>query len=99
MRKKKRPRSSHAVPGTGHDTLPEALAVLRDTWLGTVGGPRVRAIIAGASLLTTIALLVARIGTPRARLAAVGVIGVVAIAIIVYRVLERRALSDPERTI
>ncbi|MDB4934226.1 MAG: hypothetical protein JWP87_1198 [Labilithrix sp.] len=79
--------------------LPEPLRVLRDAWLSAVRGPRIRAIVAVACLATTVALLVARMGTTTSRLVALAMLLVTAVIVITLRVLEARVFRDPARTI
>jgi hypothetical protein len=73
--------------------------VLRDAWLSVVRGPRRRALLAAALLATTVALLVARMGTIPARLAALGILVVMMAVVITLRILEQRVFRDPARTI
>jgi hypothetical protein len=79
--------------------LPEPLRVLRDAWLSAVRGPRIRAIVALACLATTIAMLVARMGTTPARLGALAIVLVTLAVVVTVRVLEARVFRDPARTI
>ena len=79
--------------------LPEPLRVLRDAWLSAVRGPRVRAIGAAACLATTVAMLVARLGTTPARLSALAIVLVTAAIVLTLRTLEARVFRDPARTI
>jgi len=79
--------------------LPEPLIVLRDVWLAVVTPARRRATIAGACLLATIAMLIARMGTSTARLGAAGILAVMVLAIVAIRVVVRSIFSDPARTI
>ena len=79
--------------------IPEPLRVLRDAWLSAVRGPRIRAIVALACLATTIAMLVARIGTTPARLGALAIVLATAAAVVAMHVLEARIFRDPARTI
>jgi len=64
-----------------------------------VRAPRRRAVIAAASLATTVALLVARTGTTAGRLGALAILVVTAAIAITLRVLEARVFRDPARTI
>lgn len=55
--------------------------------------------VMGALLATTVAMLVARVGTVSARLGAAGILVAAVVAIVVLRRLERRVFDDPARTI
>jgi len=79
--------------------LPEPLRALRDAWLATVRMPRRRAFVAAAFLATTIAMLVARMGTPGARLAALAILVATAAVAGVLAALDARVFRDPARTI
>ena len=79
--------------------LPEPLRALRDAWLSVVRAPRRRALLAAAFLATTVALLVARMGTTTARLSAFGIFVAAAAVVITLRILEQRVFRDPARTI
>ncbi|MDB4941383.1 MAG: hypothetical protein JWP97_917 [Labilithrix sp.] len=79
--------------------LPEPLRALRDAWLSAVRGPRRRAMVAGAVLAVTAALLVARMGTTAARLGALAILVATAAALLTLRFLEQRIFRDPARTI
>lgn len=73
--------------------------MLRDAWLSVVTPARRRATIALGVLLTTVAMLVARMGTTSSRLAALAILVAGAVAIVVVRILERNVFDDPARTI
>lgn len=77
----------------------EPLEALRNAWLAAVRGPRRRAMLMGGSLATTVAMLLARVGTTPARLGAAGILLAAVVTIIVLRRLERRVFDDPARTI
>lgn len=62
-------------------------------------GPRVRAVVALTCLATTIAMLVARMGTTPARLGALAIVLATIAAVVTLRVLEARVFRDPARTI
>lgn len=72
---------------------------MRDAWLSAVRAPRRRAVLAAALLATTVALLVARMGTTPSRLGALAILVVTATIVITLRVLEARIFHDPARTI
>lgn len=74
-----------------------SLRALADAWRFTVRGPRVRALVAGAALLTLAALHLARTGTAQARVAAALVLAVTIGLVALAEALERRAMSDPAR--
>jgi hypothetical protein len=79
--------------------LPEPLRALRDAWLSAVRAPRRRALLAGVLLSTTVAMLVARMGTTPARLGALGILLVTIAIALMLRILEGRVFRDPARTI
>jgi len=79
--------------------LPEPLRVLRDAWLSAVRAPRNRALVAFACLATTVALLVARMGTVSTRLVAGTILLLTTAVVLLERVLETRLFCDPARTI
>ena len=79
--------------------LPEPLRVLRDAWLSAVRGPRRQAIVLGGLLATTVAMLVARMGTTYGRLGALAILVALGAVVLVLRVLEDRVFRDPARTI
>jgi hypothetical protein len=79
--------------------LPEPLRSLRDQWIATVRAPRRRATLAAACLATTLALLLARVGTSGARLGALAILVSTAVAVVLVRQLEARVFGDPAKTI
>ncbi len=79
--------------------VPEALSTLATAWRSAVERPRRRALVLAGTLLLTVALLVARMGTTPARLAALGIVLAYLVAVVLVLLRERAIFRDPVRTI
>jgi hypothetical protein len=79
--------------------VPEALTNLAMAWRAAVDRPRRRAIVLGGTLIATVAMLVARMGTAPARIAAMGLFVAFAGTVAGLLLRERAVFRDPVRTI
>lgn len=75
----------------------EALRALEHAWRFAVRVPRARALLAGAALFGTLALLLARAGTMTARLSALAVLVATGGLALLLHAVERRTTSHPAR--